>query len=584
MQRSALLLAAASIAVGSLTAQDCFTIPFGTDLNLSDDSTAQGLSLGFSFTYAGVTYTDICVCSNGYIWFGPTSLAGGDYTPTEAELLAGAPRLCPLWTDFNPSAGGGVYFDNSAPGVATITWAQVPEFGGTNVVDLQVVLDAANNIRITYGANAAVGGTLGAAVIIGASPGGGSPSNQVSFAVRPVAFPSNNIYQVIPTNGTAPIPYSGFQMQWTPTPPAGYAVADNTCNLNSPLPGPAAFQVVGMGCPAPSGPAIYEIFSATGNVPDLSGLDLSFVPAAPSLYTVVPGVSPTYFTGFSNNLMLSDDQSVSVPLPFTFPYGSSTISSIYVSSNGFLTLGTTDPGSGCCNGSAAALLSGPPRFAAWWADLYPPGGGGVYADLDPATGDFVVSWQAVPEYLSGPAQSAQIALSPSGIVTIRWSNVSAGTHTWLSGFAAGNGTPDPGQSDLSTTNGATLGAVVQPLTMAAAPGSLPQVGGTFTLTATNIAPAPNGIFLLLMISTEIPALPLGGLLGATGCEAYLTLPLLYSTLELPLGASTWNVSVPIPNSPAYYGVQVMSQFLSDDPTANAFGFRISNGGRWTFGL
>ena len=99
-------------APAALQAQDCFNLNLGTNLGLIDDSTAQGLSLGFTFNFGGVAYTDICVCSNGFIWLGPTSVAGGDYTPTEAELLSGAPRICPLWTDFNPSAvgSGKVYY------------------------------------------------------------------------------------------------------------------------------------------------------------------------------------------------------------------------------------------------------------------------------------------------------------------------------------------------------------------------------------------------------------------------------------------------------------------------------------------
>ncbi|MGE3173494.1 MAG: hypothetical protein AB7O97_12790 [Planctomycetota bacterium] len=51
-----------------------------------------------------------------------------------------------------------------------------------------------------------------------------------------------------------------------------------------------------------------------------------------------------------------------------------------------------------------------------------------------------------------------------------------------------------------------------------------------------------------------------------------------------MGAPTANYTFNIPNSAAFYGVQLMSQAASDDVNANAFGFRVSNGGRWTFGL
>ena len=89
-----LTLALLSAAIAApLTAQiPCFNSTLGTSLELGDDDTVQGLSLGFTFTYAGVPYTQICVCSNGYVWLGATSVTGGDPTPSEAELSSGAPR------------------------------------------------------------------------------------------------------------------------------------------------------------------------------------------------------------------------------------------------------------------------------------------------------------------------------------------------------------------------------------------------------------------------------------------------------------------------------------------------------------
>ncbi len=77
-------LMAAAIPATAVAQSPCFNVSLGVDLNLGDDTTAQGLPLGFTFRYAGVDYTDICVCSNGYIWFGATSVPGGDFPPSEA--------------------------------------------------------------------------------------------------------------------------------------------------------------------------------------------------------------------------------------------------------------------------------------------------------------------------------------------------------------------------------------------------------------------------------------------------------------------------------------------------------------------
>ncbi|MGE3171495.1 MAG: hypothetical protein AB7O97_02640 [Planctomycetota bacterium] len=581
MKRPLLLAALTAVTAAALPAQNCFDTVLGTDLNFFDDDAAT-LPLGFTFTFAGVAYTDVTVCSNGFLWLGTGAGSANlfDFSPSEAELLAEPPRICPLWTDLEPDApGSGHVYYKSTPGVsATVTWAGVYEYFTTNPIEMQIVLDASNGIKITYGANAAQGALTSPTVIIGVSAGGGAAANPISLATRPVVVTQDTFYELI----TPPVPYAGFQMQWISTAP-GYLVSDNTCTLNG-LPGPASFDVVGAGCPTRQGPAMYETFDGFATIPDLSGLDLSFLPTGASDYLVLPGLSPTFFTGVTNNLAMSDDQSISVPLPFSFPYAGGTVTSIYVSSNGFLTLGTTDPGSGCCFGDVTTMLSGPPIIAAWWADLYPPGGGGVYADLDTATGEFVVTWDQVPEYFTNPPQTAQIALSPTGQFTIRWGTVSTTSHNFLTGYSGGGGSPDPGPTDLSGVSSATVSSlIIQPLELDAAPGAVPQVGGSMSLDVTNIPAAPNGNIVILLISTEIPATGLD-FLGMTGCTAFLSLPEIAAFTNLTFGAPTTSFVVPIPPDPAFYGFSVMSQAISDDAVSNPFGFIASNGGRWNLGL
>ncbi|MGE3171496.1 MAG: hypothetical protein AB7O97_02645 [Planctomycetota bacterium] len=579
MLRSTLWTLALTGVSAALPAQACFDPNLGTNLALTDDSISAALPLGFTFTFGGVGYTDIIVCSNGYIWLGATPPVTGaaDFSSSEAELLSNQPRICPLWTDMNPSAvGSGNVWFNTGTGTATVTWDGVIEFGGSNILDVQLVLDSANGITITYGANAAVGGTFGGtvSVLIGASVGNGAASNLVSFASRPLVIGQDTFCEVIPTNGSTPIPYNGFQMGWNSTAP-GYLVIDNACI------GPASVNLVGQGCPPPQSQSLYEVFgTGTG---DLNGLDLSFLPTGASSYLALPGLSPTYFTAFSNNLAMTDDQSVFVTLPFNFPFNGGTVGSIYVSSNGFITLGATDPGSGCCTGVPATMTAGPPRISAWWADLFPPGGGGVYADADPVSGDFVVSWDQVPEYSAGAPQSCQIALSPTGQFTIRWQSVSAGTHTFLAGFSFGNGATDLGPTDLSAvTSSPVSGTLVTPLTLEAQAGSTPQINSAFTMNVNNIQSLPNGNICVLLISNEIPATDVS-FLGLTGCTAFLALPELASVLNLSLGAPTSQFVLNIPNDPNFLGVSLMSQAVSDDLTANPFGFRVSNGARLNFG-
>jgi hypothetical protein len=557
----------------------CFDLALGTNLALTDDSNSAALPLGFSFTYNGVTYTDICVCSNGYIWLGPVAGAA-DFSPTEAELLAQAPRICPMWTDLNPGAAGSgqVYFDASVPGVAKITWAGVFRFGSTDQNSMQVVLDASSSVTVTYGPC-----TTAANPIVGASPGVGSISNPVSLATRPVVITQNNFAQVITAAAGTPFVYSNTKMLWSPTSP-GYLISDVSCTPNS-LPVPATSQSVGIGCPAPAGPSLYETFGAA-NAADLSGLNLTLLPSGTTDYIALPNLSPAWFSGFTTNLLAGDDTTHLVTLPFSFPYNGGVETQIYVSSNGFFTLGATNPGSGCCTGNVTTMLAGSPRLSGWWEDLDASAGGAVYADLDALTGEFVVTWNAVPEYLA-PANvnSFQIALSPSGSMTWRWQTVVGTGGPYLAGYSKGGNSADPGVANLSAVNGATISTtVVRPLTIAAATGSRPQLGGTFTVNASNIQSLPNGVFSILLISTEIPGgLPLD-VLGLTGCTAYVQLPEVASFFNLTLGAATTSWSTPLPLDNSLFGLSLMSQAISDDLTANAFGYRVSNGLRWNFGL
>ncbi len=576
-------LLALGVAAALQAQSPCFITPVGTDLLLGDDTTAQGLPLGFTFTYAGVPYTDVCVCSNGYIWFGATSIAGGDFSPTEAELLSGAPRFCPMWTDMNPSlpGSGHVYFDNSTPGQAVITYNGVYAFGSTNPCTMQIVLDSTNSIRVSYGASM-YSATGQASAILGASPGAGALSNPVSFATRPVSILSDNFAEVIPATAGVPLPYANDSFLFLPSNP-GYTVADSGCTPNQ-LPAPARWDLVGDGCPARTGPSLYETFTVN-NPADLSGLDLSFLPAGGNDYLALPGLSPVYFTAYANNLLAGDDVAIPVTLPFSFPFNGGLETQIHVSSNGFVTIGATNPGSGCCTGSVATMLSGPPRISGYWEDLNPAAAGAVYADLDPATGEFVVSWAGVVEYGQTVPHDFQIALSPSGQFTIRWLSVTQGNGTFLSGYSQGGNTPDTGSTDLSAVNGRSVtSTVVLPLTLAPTAGNFPQVGGTASLDVGNVQALPNGVFSILLISSEAPGgIPLDAL-GLTGCTAYVNLPEFLSVFALTLGAPTANYSLPIPLDPALYNASFMTQAVSDDLNANAFGYRLSNGVRMNLGL
>jgi hypothetical protein len=574
-----------SLFVGALFASTvlaqspCFDVNLGTDLNLGDDSCSTALPLGFTFTYNGVPYTTVTVCSNGYIWLGSGTIA--DWSPTQAELLTGAPRICPLWMDFNPGAigSGHVFANTPTPTTFTATWNNVYTFNTTSAGSMQITLDSSNSVKVTYGTLGPASTAQGGFTIIGASPGGGAVANPVSLATRPVTV-----------LGTSNWPYSNVKMQWAATNP-GYVISDVTCTPNS-LPGPAHVDVLGAGCPT--------------------------LPA----------------------LNAGDDTTHLVTLPFSFPHSAGAVTQVIIASNGFLTLGPSiAAGSGCCSGvvtGTTGLLAGPPRISPFWTDLNEStgtgGNGEVYTGIEAGSGAFVVTWYGVGEFGVTPvvSNSFQAALYPNGDFALRYGpvSVSSAGHTVLAGYSHGNGAVDPGASDLSAIAAPTVSTIYEtftttalpdltglnflfissgssyvvvpgaggayssptlPLSLlnAAAPNNVPALGTTLTMDLSGISASPQGNVALLFIGfSELnPGVDLGAPLGAPGCTAFfLPGPNDMNFLNFTFGAPTTSFSVAVPNNTALIGAVGIAEAVSDDTSANAFGWKFSNGLRLTVGL
>lgn len=142
--------------------------PTGTPLAFGDDDT-QAITLpnGPMPTSNG-SISEIHVCSNGWISLEPTT--DTDFSETVSELCSGVERICPLWDDLNPTAGGTIHAeaDPADPDWFYVTWTDVPEFGGTATSTFQVGFQmSTGNFRVSYG----VIGVLDC--IVGYSPGQG---------------------------------------------------------------------------------------------------------------------------------------------------------------------------------------------------------------------------------------------------------------------------------------------------------------------------------------------------------------------------------------------------------------------------
>lgn len=129
----------------------------GTDIigSLGDDETIGPLSLGFTFNYFGVDYTEFYINSNGFITFQSTTVYGTSY-PTQMphsgffnNFIAG------YWTDLDPTnlnvSGKHLYYgiDN---GDMVVTFENYPAKNGdpNGWITFQIIVKSNNNIKIQF--------------------------------------------------------------------------------------------------------------------------------------------------------------------------------------------------------------------------------------------------------------------------------------------------------------------------------------------------------------------------------------------------------------------------------------------------
>ena len=539
----------------------CYTANLGTNLGLSDESMSAAQNLGFTFTYNGVGYSQIRVCSNGYITLGGT---GGvsDYDPQAATLVNDPfARICPLWSDLEPGVpgGGDVFFravpaSGSAAAHAVITWDGVWDYGGTTPHTFQLCLIDGGQVRIHYGNDLAL---IGDAWLVGASPGNGATQNPVDFGTLPILTAGNaTLHQV----GNGPLGRAGATLDWLPDGTGGYVVVENTqC---------ATVTNYGRGCIAQFG-SFYEHFVASPSI-DLSNTGFSMLLTGSS-YVVIPG-APAFVqpSAAATNLGLDDDNETTVTLSAALPVPGGSTTSLNVCSNGHISTAS--------NGAAGSFAPNRAEFVAWanttwacWHDFVPSINGPDNIWFEEANGIAYITWLNVVSYdglATGVTPSTlqfQFDLA-SGNVSLVFQTLDTlsigfpGAAGWIVGLHAAGSTLDPGSVDLSTDLPLSTYAIeVAPLQVDAS--ALPLVGTLIHLDTTNIpVSAPFGA-IVLGLTTVNPGFDLTGI-GMARCFRYTDN--LATLLFFPLGSSTVSTPFQVPNMP---GVTVSVQALAYAPSA-----------------
>ena len=148
-------------------------------------------------------------------------------------------------------------------------------------------------------------------------------------------------------------------------------------------------------------------------------------------------VRPGTFLSTASN---SDDNFSALNTTFPFPFYGQTYSLAYVSSNGFLTLGSSAGASEYAN--TALPNANPPNtvIAPFWDDLNPAASGEVYAGITGAAPDRVlhIEWYNVPHFTLSSSGTAtfEVSMHETGEIVFRWQDTDLGNASWNNGAAA----------------------------------------------------------------------------------------------------------------------------------------------------
>jgi hypothetical protein len=158
------------------------------------------------------------------------------------------------------------------------------------------------------------------------------------------------------------------------------------------------------------------------NAYDLRNLGLRYTRNAAGGYDVTR-IDGTFRTDVGNRLTLTDDDSERLNVPFAFPFYGRTQQAAFVNSDGNITFEEEDSAS--TDRNIARLLTGPPRVAAFLADLDPSTAGRVLANA--AADAYTVTWCGIRGFESTRLTNAQVTLLPSGTIEMRFAEVTLGS-------------------------------------------------------------------------------------------------------------------------------------------------------------
>lgn len=601
MLRNLSLIALASALAATAGAQ-CILTPYGTlaptttgSPGYGDDILYDPVPLNFSFPLGGTsaTYTHVEICSNGFLYLTNGTASGqSNYGyPTDADFFgaaASSPRISAMWVDLEslPQNGGGIYFNNTIPGVFTVTWSNVWEWNTTNpIFTVQAQLYANGDVIFSYSGNAGV--SANQEVVTGISEGNGiAATPSIDLTTGTNIATTNAIFE---RQAPGVCDLGGKTLNFVFTNP-GYVQVSGNCQT-------AFNQAYGVGCYSISD-STYDYFDDALNAPSLNGQSMSFTPIGAEYLVQWGGGTYVAPTGAATTLAVGDDGEVSLAPSVAMPSPVGPWSVFYIHGNGMVSFASNNgiqpinyqPG-------VAGFLNAPATGFFSWHDFNAAEvGSGAVKYEEVVTGletIAYVTWDDVENYPAGVANRSTMQFQmnlTTGVVTLVWVTMDGNATSpfgsaHLIGYGPTGASVDGGDTNFATAapfvNAATNMAPIA-LSASPAPISTPSSGSNVVYTATEIPEyiPTSGIHIGAFIFSvgQLPGIDLF-FLGAPGCNAYVaSLDVIIGTV----GTSTQSVTFPIPAG-VPSGVQIFAQAIglvtpgSLPNGQNAFGMTTSNG-------
>ena len=444
----------------------------------SDDVASSVTNIGFTFNYAGTSYTQFSVSSNGLMTLGSTAVVT---TSINALTVAPALKIAPYWDDLTTGTTGNVLYklSGTAPNrKLTVDWfLRVPKNNNQAAnTHIQCWLEESTNIiTFVYGAVATNNGQYS----IGLTA---SLTDYLS-----VVSSSNTSSTSVATNSNTSAITSGRSFKFTPPPPSCASALLPASGATSVVPNVTLSWSPGTSGGSPSSYDVYFGTTATPSLVSSSQTATSYTPTSTLSWNtvyywqVVPkngagsatscpvnsfttastlsydvlrssGVAFNSIAAIGNTIAswrngsnTDDNLSNAVPIGFDFSYQGSNYSNVLVSTNGFLTLNTSTSSNGATSAgyayqntafSAADASESVAVLAPFWDDLTCQGNNsqaaGLAASIRYLTSGvtpnrvFTIEWVAMePPALQGADLNFQVKLyETSGVIEFHYGTMS----------------------------------------------------------------------------------------------------------------------------------------------------------------